>query len=263
VNYTLNDWSKRVRRAGAEKFWAATVMPGYDDTRTTRADKFARQRQDGDFYRSTWNAALASRPDFVILTSFNEWVEGSQIEPSVTYGNLYLDLTREYAAQFKSSSPPSAEEKIALAATSTPRPTSVPTSTPTARPTNAPTRTPTLTPTRGPSPTPTATPIEFAAYRTTEILRVRSGPGTAFEMLGKLPRDFVLDVLARSDNNQWLAIAYPDFGALGWISAEFVTPRLGFEQFPVEPSLLQTLPTSENSAIPTPMPFDDPLPVWY
>ena len=42
VNYTLSDWSKRVRRAGADKLWVATVMPGYDDTRTSRADKFAR-----------------------------------------------------------------------------------------------------------------------------------------------------------------------------------------------------------------------------
>ncbi len=49
VNYTLNDWAKRVRRAGAEKLWVATVMPGYDDTRTSRADKFARTRDDGAF----------------------------------------------------------------------------------------------------------------------------------------------------------------------------------------------------------------------
>ncbi len=112
VNYTLNDWSKRVRRAGADKLWVATVMPGYDDTRTTRADRFARNREDGNFYRSTWNAAIASRPDMVVITSFNEWVEGSQIEPSVTYGNLYLDLTREYAAQFKSIPPPPTKKKM-------------------------------------------------------------------------------------------------------------------------------------------------------
>lgn len=252
VNYTLSDWSRRVRRAGADKLWVATVMPGYDDTRTTRPDRFARARSNGDYYRATWNAALQSRPDMVVITSFNEWVEGSMIEPSVTYGNLYLDLTREFAARFKSVPPPSAEEKIALAATATPRPTQEPTA-PAA--TNAPANTPTRRPTRGPSPTPSATPIEFAAYRTTEILRVRSGPGTTFEMLGKLPRDFVLDVLARSEDSKWLAIAYPDFGSLGWVSAEFVNPQDGFDQFPVEPSLLEgeSAPSSPN----------DPLPVWY
>jgi hypothetical protein len=257
VNFTLNDWSKRVRRAGADKLWVATVMPGYDDTRTTRADKFARNREDGNFYRATWNAALASRPDLVVITSFNEWVEGSHIEPSVTFGNLYLDLTREYAAQFKTSPPPSAEEKAAAAATNTPRPTRAPTPTPTTRATNAPTQTPTSNPTRGPSPTPTPTPIEFAAYRTTEILRVRAQPNTGAEILGKLPRDFVLDVLGRSADHQWLAIAYPDFGSLGWVSAEFVTPRTGLEQFPIEAA-------PEAISVPTIVPQDfDALPSWY
>ncbi|MGB8646171.1 MAG: hypothetical protein WCF84_13105, partial [Anaerolineae bacterium] len=50
-NYTLKDWSGRVRRAGADKLWVATVMPGYDDTRTTRPDRFARARDNGNFYR--------------------------------------------------------------------------------------------------------------------------------------------------------------------------------------------------------------------
>ncbi len=71
VNYTLNDWAKRVRRAGTDKLWVATVMPGYDDTRTSRADKFARSRDGGNFYRATWNAAIASRPDMVVITSWN------------------------------------------------------------------------------------------------------------------------------------------------------------------------------------------------
>ncbi|HEY8477465.1 MAG TPA: hypothetical protein VIN09_11425, partial [Chloroflexota bacterium] len=40
------------------------------------------------------------------ISSFNEWVEGHQIEPSKSYGNLYLDLTRDLAARFKTSAPP-------------------------------------------------------------------------------------------------------------------------------------------------------------
>jgi len=249
VNYTLNDWSKRVRRAGADKLWVATVMPGYDDTRTTRADKFARQRDGGNFYRAAWNAALATRPDLLIINSWNEWVEGSMIEPGATYGNLYLDLTREYAAQFKAQTPLSGEEKIAAAATNTPRPT------------RAPTLTPARAPTRGPSPTPTATPIAFAAYRTTDILRVRSGPGVTYEMLGKLPQDFVLDVLGRDETSEWLAIAYPDFGSLGWVSAEFVTPQTGLEQFPIEFAPSETEADTNDDARPSNA--RDPLPIWY
>jgi hypothetical protein len=41
-----------------------------------------------------------------VITSFNEWYEGHQIEPSRTYGNLYLDLTRTYADKFHASGAP-------------------------------------------------------------------------------------------------------------------------------------------------------------
>ncbi len=250
VSHTLSDWATRVRRAGADKLWVATVMPGYDDTRTTRSDKFARGRQDGGFYRATWNAALATKPDLLIIDSWNEWVEGSMIEPSAKYGNLYLDITREYAAQFKGQPPLSADEKQVLAAPPTPRPT------------RSATAVPTRAPTRGPTFTPSPTPIEFAAYRTTEILRVRSGPGTQYELIDKVPSNFVLDVLGRSEDSKWLAIAYPDFGSLGWVSTEFVTPHDGLNQFPIE-----LAPTS-NSAKPAPTVAPssrapDELPTWY
>jgi Glycosyl hydrolase family 99 len=71
---TLSDWSNRVRRAGSDKIWVATVMPGYDDTRTGRTNAFVRPRDGGNFYRTTWNAAINSRPDWVIITSFNDEV---------------------------------------------------------------------------------------------------------------------------------------------------------------------------------------------
>lgn len=223
VNYTLTDWSKRVRRAGADKLWVATVMPGYDDTRTTRPDKFSRARQNGDFYRATWQAAIQSQPDLIIVDSFNEWVEGSMIEPSVTYGNLYLDITRDFAAQFKAQPPLSNDEKLALAAP------------PTARPT---TTAPSLaqSPTATPPPLPTLTTAGLAAYHTTDGVRVRSGPGTTHDILARLPENFVLDVLARSEDSKWLAIAYPDAGSLAWISADYVAPHDGFIDLPVEPA---------------------------
>ena len=81
--------------------WVATVMPGYNDTLTGRSDAFSRDRANGDFYDKTWSAATASNPDWIIITSFNEWVEGSQIEPSRTYGSYYLDLTQSWSDSWK------------------------------------------------------------------------------------------------------------------------------------------------------------------
>jgi hypothetical protein len=52
-------------------------------------------------YRATFDAALASQPDGLWINSFNEWVEGTYIEPGVQYGERYLQLTRELTGRFK------------------------------------------------------------------------------------------------------------------------------------------------------------------
>jgi hypothetical protein len=40
-------------------------------------------------------------PDWVLVESFNHWEIGTEIEPSVQFGDQYLKLTAEYAARFK------------------------------------------------------------------------------------------------------------------------------------------------------------------
>jgi Glycosyl hydrolase family 99/Bacterial SH3 domain len=241
VNYTLSNWANRVHQEGADKIWVATVMPGYDDTRTARPDRFARARNNGDFYRTTWQAAINTNPDFIIIDSFNEWVEGSMIEPSVTYGNLYLDLTRQFAAQFKSGAPPA---PVAVAQAAPP----------------APTRTPTAT------PTPLA--LEPDQRLTTDVLRVREGPGTDYTTLGRLRANHTIQILARTDDSTWLQIAYPDADHTGWVSAEFVAPQTGLDDFPVFET--ETAPTDTPTDTPTApdaprdySSYDYPYPPWY
>jgi hypothetical protein len=166
----IRDWSAE---HGANRYWVATVMPGYDDLVTGRADAFVRDRAGGDYYRRCWEGAIQSNADMVIITSFNEWLEGTQIEPSVTYGDFYLNLTRELGNQYRSGpvylapdiAPPAAPPTEPPAPTLTPAPTSTPTATPTPTstplptPTATPTLTPTLLPTLTPSPTATPTPL--------------------------------------------------------------------------------------------------------
>jgi hypothetical protein len=86
---------------GTHKIWAAGVMPGYDDTRIAgRQGTFIVPRNNGATYHTSWKAAISSNPEWITITSFNEWFEGSMIEPSVTYGTSYLDITRQYTQQW-------------------------------------------------------------------------------------------------------------------------------------------------------------------
>ena len=105
-------WASRVRsweqKTGEPKLWVGTLMPGWDDRRAgcrpdirVPSQPFVRPREDGNFYRATYNAAVKSNPDILWIHSFNEWVEGTYIEPSQFYGDTYLNLTRDFANGFK------------------------------------------------------------------------------------------------------------------------------------------------------------------
>lgn len=84
-----------------EKLWAATLTPGYDERKIPQRQGFSFPRDNGTTYQKTFDAALKSDPDWILITSFNEWYENTHIEPSETYGWKYIDLTTVYSSEFK------------------------------------------------------------------------------------------------------------------------------------------------------------------
>jgi glycoprotein endo-alpha-1,2-mannosidase len=58
-----------------------SVGPGYDATRAT-ADLRVKPRRDGATYDAMWRSAIRSSAEGVTITSYNEWHEGTQIEPA-------------------------------------------------------------------------------------------------------------------------------------------------------------------------------------
>ena len=83
------------------KIFAATVSPGYDNTRLGGATCIP--RDDGQYYAWTWESALASHPNWILISTFNEWEEGSEIEPSTEFGMDYIYKTRRYIQRFQYS----------------------------------------------------------------------------------------------------------------------------------------------------------------
>lgn len=82
--------------------YAATVCPGFDKRKVKKDSTFV-PREDGHYYSTGWKAAIKSEPEWVLICTWNEWHEGSEIEPSLEYGDDYLYLTKQYASIYKKS----------------------------------------------------------------------------------------------------------------------------------------------------------------
>jgi len=84
------------------KLFAAPVMPGFDDRFVNTKSTYI-NRNKGKYYKNLWEAVLAIKPDWILINTFNEWFEGTEIEPSKEFGDFYLKLTKTYSQKFKSS----------------------------------------------------------------------------------------------------------------------------------------------------------------
>lgn len=100
---------------------APSVGPGYDASRVTETPSFA-DRESGARYDEMWRRAIGARADVVTITSYNEWHEGTQIEPArvtARYASYegawgttgpaaqtaYLDRTAMWAARYRAAAP--------------------------------------------------------------------------------------------------------------------------------------------------------------
>jgi len=86
-NYVQTDedfaWSRGLP-PGA--WFVPSVIPGFSARRIGYEASTFVSRQDGQTYARQWDSALGTpvEPDMVAITSFNEWHEGTQIEPAGT-----------------------------------------------------------------------------------------------------------------------------------------------------------------------------------
>ncbi len=85
----------------------ASVSPGYDPLLSDEGAQkpVARSRRDGETYRREWLAALSKKPDWVLLDSWNDYADGTELAPTLETGFSYADLTRVFTRMFAGSAP--------------------------------------------------------------------------------------------------------------------------------------------------------------
>ena len=73
-----------------------SVGPGYNDSLIRPwNDHNSRDRDDGNYYTHMWTKALHAQPHIISITSYNEWGEGTQIEPARSYYLAREDKRRQ------------------------------------------------------------------------------------------------------------------------------------------------------------------------
>ena len=108
---TLTSWSTDTAltaRAGAvvdsaatPSVYAGTVSPGFNDQLLRGLLHPIVSRDNGARYDATWQAALAGDPDWVLVSTWNEWFEDSQIEPGLLTGGQALQQTATQTAAWR------------------------------------------------------------------------------------------------------------------------------------------------------------------
>jgi len=194
---------------GISKQWVATVMPGYNDVKIRPSNGFAADRAGGAYYERAWQAAIASNADWIVINSFNEWPEGSYIEPSVTYGDRFLSLTATWSSQFKGG-----------AAASTPAAISEATATP--------------------------EPDQATAHVRTAILNLRAGPGVGYQLLGQAFEGDALPIRGRNAETTWWQVQTA--GNEAWVFGGLVAAAGPLETVAVVDTLRATIVVEPEAA---------------
>ncbi len=75
--------------------------PGYDDSAVFGRKPLIAKREGGKFYEENWQKFLRRPANFVMIETWSEFHEGTDICESKEYGRQYIKLTRKYSDLFK------------------------------------------------------------------------------------------------------------------------------------------------------------------
>ena len=88
-------------RSSRRVLGAAEIGPGYDHSAVPGRAPLVVPREDGSHYERAWQKVIRAGAKVVLLETWNEWHEGTDIADSREYGRLYIELTRQYVDRWK------------------------------------------------------------------------------------------------------------------------------------------------------------------
>lgn len=101
--YGDRDFGQSLFSSGYGDFHIPGTWPGFDDLEVNGWGSGARlmPRYDGLLYDTTWQWAIEDNLPVVQIATWNDWYEGTVIEPAVEFGGQYLQITADRASEFK------------------------------------------------------------------------------------------------------------------------------------------------------------------
>jgi hypothetical protein len=79
----------------------ASLGPGYDHSAVPGRTPLVVDRRNGEFYEEQWRQFLDRPSSFVVIETWNEFHEGTDIAESREYGRQYIEMTRKYVDIFR------------------------------------------------------------------------------------------------------------------------------------------------------------------
>jgi hypothetical protein len=108
--------AKELLESGQMNFYMGGVSAGFDDIGCWGWGNGPRkvERDDGRTYQYRWEQMLKTNLRTVFIPTWNDFNEGTTIEPAQEYGEKYLAMTRQYIAKFKNTSEPRGDLALPL-----------------------------------------------------------------------------------------------------------------------------------------------------
>lgn len=103
VDFNYNEWKRKLAEKGAD--YIPSIMPAFDDSNRTdlsspsRIFIHEREPETGELYKSYANVGKRnanSTRRIILINSWNDFRQGSGLEPTEEYGESYLNFTKKY-----------------------------------------------------------------------------------------------------------------------------------------------------------------------